>query len=246
MQVSQRNIEILDAGVCEENRFVLTGQLDRSEYTSVNKVLLAAGGQWSRKAKAHLFNCDALDAISDIVLTGKVVDAKREFDFFETPDDLADRIIATAQIAPHHNVLEPSAGGGQLSKRATVPTSDVDVIELQEDLHDALMRSGEYRNTTHGDFLELNVDQYDRIVMNPPFGRQADIKHVTKAISLLRPDGRLVAVMSAGVTFRENRATTEFRDLVDAHGGKFEDLPSGSFKASGTAVETVLLTLEAA
>jgi predicted RNA methylase len=245
MNVSEQVIATLDAGLCEGNQFILQGQLDRKAYTDVNKVLVAAGAKWNRSAKAHLFDCDAQDAISDIVLTGKVIDAKREFDFFETPDALADKIIDAAQIAPHHNFLEPSAGSGQIAKRATVLTSDVDVIEIQEALHDTMMCSGEYANTTHGDFLVLdNIQRYDRIVMNPPFGRQADIKHVSKAIGLLKPGGRIVAIMSAGVTFRSNKLTEDFRSLVAIHDGVIESLPEGSFKTSGTTVNTVMLTLD--
>jgi predicted RNA methylase len=245
MNVSEQIVVILDAGLCDGNHFTLQGQLDRKEYTAVNKVLVAAGAKWNRQAKAHLFDCDAQDAISDIVLTGKVVDAKREFDFFETPDELAGDIIAMADIKPHHTVLEPNAGGGRISSRAAIVSPNVDVIELQEGLAIDLDVSNNYNYVHQGDFLEVNWDiKYDRIVMNPPFGKQADIKHVSKAIDMLKPDGRLVAIMSVGVTFRSNKLTEDFRHLVASHGGVFAVLPEGSFKASGTAVGTVVLTLD--
>lgn len=61
---------------------------------------------------------------------------------------------------------------------------------------------------------------YDRIVMNPPFLKQADIHHVNHALKFLRPDtGLLVSVMSAGVSFRVNNLTTSFRQLVAERGG---------------------------
>ena len=209
MQVSDQNIEILDNGLCDGNHFTLQGQLDRKEYMAVNKVLIAAGGKWNRGAKAHVFDCLAEDAISDIVLTGKVVDAKREFDFFETPDDLADKVIALADISANHLVLEPSAGHGQIAKRAATISSKVDVIEIQRSSCDALADALIYRNVFNHDFLLMDIEvEYDRIVMNPPFGKQADIKHVVKAVSLLKAGGRLVAIMSAGVVFRENKLTT--------------------------------------
>lgn len=244
MQVSEQNIEILDNGLCDGNHFTLQGQLDRKDYTSINKVLIAAGGKWNRGAKAHVFGCLAEDAISDIILTGKVVDAKREFDFFETPDELADQIIDFADISSNHLVLEPSAGHGQIAKRAAAISSKVDVIEIQRSACDTLADALIYRNVFNHDFLLMDIEvEYDRIVMNPPFGKQADIKHVVKATTLLKPGGRLVAIMSAGVEFRQNKLTTKFRAAVESYGGEFHQLPSGSFKASGTAVNTVILTL---
>lgn len=244
MQVSRRNIEILDAGLCDGANFVLQGQLDRSEYTAVNKVLIAAGGKWNRSAKAHVFDCMADDAVSDIVLTGKVVDAKREFDFFETPPSVLYEVMQRAEITTNQTVLEPSAGGGRLSFAAHLEGANVTCVEVQKVLADALSNVG-YEKIICGDFLDvdLNGQAFDRIVMNPPFGKQADIKHVTHAFSMLAGGGRLVAIMGGGVAFRENKLTTDFRELVAANDGKIEPLPDGSFKISGTSVSTVIVTI---
>lgn len=50
------------------------------------------------------------------------------------------------------------------------------------------------------------------------------------AHQFLTPEGRLVAVMSAGVEFRQNRLTCELRELVAHHGGRIEPLPEGSLR----------------
>jgi len=83
----------------------------------------------------------------------------------------------------------------------------------------------------------------DAVVANPPFGRQADIDHVRHALEFVRPGGRLVAVMSGGTAFRENRKAVGFRELVELHRGTIEDLPENTFAAAGTNVRTVLVTL---
>jgi 16S rRNA G1207 methylase RsmC len=85
---------------------------------------------------------------------------------------------------------------------------------------------------------------FDRIVMNPPFADQQDIRHVRHALGFLKPGGRLVAIMSAGVTFREDRLAREFRALVEDRGGTIEELPADAFKASGTGVLAVLVTID--
>jgi predicted RNA methylase len=95
-----------------------------------------------------------------------------------------------------------------------------------------------------GNFLDEKPDpRFKFVVMNPPFGRQADIDHVRHAHGFLKAKGKLVAVMSAGVKFRENRKTVEFRDFVTTHGGSIEPLPAGSFKGSGTNVNTCMVVI---
>lgn len=67
--------------------------------------------------------------------------------------------------------------------------------------------------------------------------------YVRHACNFLRPGGRLVAVMSAGTAFRENRKAVEFRALVDGCGGSLEPLPENTFAAAGTGVRTVLVAM---
>jgi hypothetical protein len=55
----------------------------------------------------------------------------------------------------------------------------------------------------------------------------------------------LVALMPSGVTFRQDTAHQEFRNMIMGAGGTITPLPSGSFKVSGTGVETVLVTIDA-
>ena len=59
----------------------------------------------------------------------------------------------------------------------------------------------------------------------------------------LKPDGLLTSVMSAGVSFRDNRLTQDFRDMIRARGGDIEALPEGAFKAYGTMVNTIIATI---
>jgi hypothetical protein len=63
-------------------------------------------------------------------------------------------------------------------------------------------------------------------------------------LRFLKPDGRLVAIMSAGVSFRQDKRTTAFRKLVEERGGMIEPLPEDSFKESGTSVNTVLVVVD--
>jgi 16S rRNA G1207 methylase RsmC len=87
---------------------------------------------------------------------------------------------------------------------------------------------------------------FDAVVMNPPFSLpkqpHADVEHVTHAMQFLRPGGVLVAVVAGGVLFRSTKVVVTFRETVAAAGGTIEPLPEGTFKASGTGVNTALVT----
>ena len=99
------------------------------------------------------------------------------------------------------------------------------------------------------DFLEVaQKPNFDRVVMNPPFAKQADIAHVRHALGFVKPGGRLVSVMSAAVTWKTDRRTQSFHAMLESgfgfKGYHFEDVPEGAFKESGTAVRTVILVVD--
>jgi len=171
---------------------------------------------------------------------------------------------------PQLTILEPSAGTGNLARHclrdAEAVTANysrraehleeylrhyrwdnaVDCVEIQPHLAGALEIEGIYRRVYNMDFLRLDpatTGHYDRVVMNPPFDRERDIDHVMHALKFLKPDGILVAIMSAGTEFRETRKAIAFRKLVEERGGDFRDLPAGSFSEVGTNVNTVILTI---
>jgi type I restriction-modification system DNA methylase subunit len=75
--------------------------------------------------------------------------------------------------------------------------------------------------------------------------RELDIDHVMHAFKFLKPGGKLVSVMSAGITFRQDRKAVAFREMLEAHNGQIIPLPEGSFKESGTGVNAVIVTVEA-
>lgn len=245
MRVENEVLAVLSAAQMDGSALKLVGQLDRKLYERTNKVLEAAGGKWNRKAKAHVFPGDAADAMEQIILSGEVT-VPQNFGFFPTPRKIAERVIEVADLEPGLAVLEPSAGTGSLAAHALLAGCEVDCVELLEK-NVNLLCSTPYRTVVQGDFLQQAAKRaYDRVVMNPPFAKQDDIKHVLHALKFLKPGGRLVSVMSAGVLFRENRLTTEFRALVNARGGEIEELDEGAFKEAGTMVRTVLVSMEAA
>lgn len=259
MNIDTDVLDVLSNAVINENALKLTGQLDRKLYESTNKVLVAAGGKWDRKAKAHLFSSDASEIIDQIILTGVVTDRKKELGYYPTPANIVDMLITQADIRTGMRVLEPSAGRGAIvqgifaESSRTVFCYEIDPENVKFLKNNALAIEQHLKCLTHhslhvtlADFLTVvPTPTFDRVVMNPPFVKQADIHHVLHAHRFLKPGGSLVAVMSAGVQFRTNKLTTQFRQFVDDHDGSIESLPEGSFTESGTNVNTVMVTIEA-
>lgn len=249
-KISTAVLSALDRSELHGNTLTLPGQLERKLYTDVAKVIELAGGKWNRKAGCHLFPGDAAEAIEPVLLTGEIQNTKKDFGQFNTPDDIADMAAALLDLGPGMKLLEPSVGTGALVRAALRRQPDLHVYgyEIDPRLHAGLMEANppiwSYGGCDCADFLTICPSPvFDRILMNPPFSGQADIKHVTHAMGFLKPGGRIVAIMSNGVQFRENRATVAFLHLLHRSNGTICALPENAFRESGTGVNTVLVTM---
>ena len=129
MKIKDEVADVLSDSIINDNKLYLPDkQLDRKLYVDVNKVLIAIGGKWNRKAKAHIFDDPPEEIIDQILLLGEYIDKKKELQFFETPSELAQRLMEMANIKVGETILEPSAGKGAIAK--FIP--DCDCIELDE------------------------------------------------------------------------------------------------------------------
>ncbi len=191
---------------------------------------------------------DAEQAEEDVFAKRKTTPARR-YGFFPSPEGVVSAVMNIAPIYkreghPPLRVLEPSAGTGHLARPCVDKGAKVDCVEVQADLAEGLRQAGIYARVYHQDFLSLQpsvTGLYDRIVMNPPFDLERDIDHVTHALTFLKEDGCLIAVMSAGTEFRGTKKATAFRELMDEMNGKWRDLPVNSFGEVGTNVNTCVV-----
>lgn len=246
MKVDNEVLALLSGSRTDGNQLFITGgQLERSLYARLDKTLKAAGGKWNTKAKAHLFAGDAYDAIENIIMTGQVT-VPQDFGYFPTPPSVVEKLIELGQVTKGMVALEPSAGRGAIAVALEAAGLVVDCIELLPENAKHLHGAG-YRSIHLGDFLAVEpVQQYDRVVMNPPFDKKrSDIHHVLHALKFLKPRGLLVAVMPTGVIFREDALSRDFRGVVSSRSGSIVNLPDASFKASGTQVSTCIAVIPA-
>jgi hypothetical protein len=158
--------------------------------------------------------------------------------FFPTPGLVIDLMLQKANIKPGMSILEPSAGKGDIadSIKEVCPDCKLYLVELNNTLERILSSKG--YDAANLDFLRYDLGiQFDRILMNPPFEKEQDVDHVRHAYDLLKPGGRLVAIMGEHCFFGSESKCTEFREWLGAH-GESEKLQEGSFTGAGSFNQT--------
>lgn len=165
-------------------------------------------------------------------------------DFYPSPPGVVARILELARLQKGQDVLEPSAGDGAIALAVVGLGITPDCVEIDPGRSEALRDMLPPGAVINMDFLKMHPEpEYDRILMNPPWGSLSGVAHIFHATKFLKPGGRLVGVLGAGLDYRTDGASRELRDLILAWGGTIERLPPGSFKESGTMVKAVVFTM---
>lgn len=221
-------------------------QLERKLYQEVAKSLTLIGGKWtSGKVQAFVFKENPTELLESIS-GGENRNLQKEYQFFETPDDLADELVTLAEIESQHKILEPSAGQGAIVKAITrnLPNVKVDCYELMP-TNQIFLRKIANVNFIGDDFLQADESiKYDRIVANPPFSKNQDIDHVKKMYNLLNQNGKMVVITSNHWLDSMNKKEMEFRRWLKEVDYSSIKVDRGRFKSSGTMVETNILVID--
>jgi predicted RNA methylase len=226
-------------------------QLDRALYMQVKSALEKIGGKWKgNKVQGFVFESDPTDLIQNSLANGVARSLKKEFQFFETPDALADELVEWADLGLKDSVLEPSAGRGAIVKaiHRKFPTKLVDCVELMDANLKVLMNSLQNVAIHDRDFLNP-IDKYfialrvDRVIANPPFSNNQDIDHIRQMYHFLKPGGTLVSVASIHWCTSKNSKEKEFRLWIQGLGANVKAIPAGTFKESGTNVAACIIKI---
>lgn len=242
-------IEVLQQCTVEGNVVKLPSvQLDRNEYLDVKKKLELIGGSWKGgKVSGFVFKEDPTDLLAEVA-GGENRNIKKEFQFFATPDELADRLVELAQVEEGQRILEPSAGQGAIVKAINRATGGETVYcyELLP-LNQTFLKKITTVALLGDDFLQHEGEEkFDRIIANPPFTKNQDIDHIKKMYSLLRKGGRLVSIASPSWTFGSQKKQVDFKEWLGEIGATVEELPAGAFKESGTNIKAMLIIINKA
>lgn len=219
-------------------------QLSPKSYAEVKKYIAEAGGKWvGGKVQGFTFDFDASRVVS-ILLKGERCNLQKEFQFFETPSELADWLVSLGGVSSTDTVLEPSAGRGAIIRAVhrAAPGTNVDYYELMPENRQFLdkMDNVTFRGE---DFTKGETVQYKRIFANPPFSKNQDIKHVKAMYNALATDGIMCVITSRHWMAATERECVEFRKWIEEISAEIHEIPSGIFKESGTEVATVALKI---
>ncbi len=218
------------------------GLLPRPLYDRVNKVITFSGGKWNRGTQSHIFTDDPRKKLGLVIETGVAVDEKKLFQAFWTPPALAAEVVQLANVYGQR-VLEPSAGRGALVEAcAKAGAVRVECIDLNPANVEYLITEG-LRTVQQGDFLKMTPpkEKFLRIVMNPPFTKGQDLKHLTHALRWLEPGGILVAIVSAGLS--DEKIMEAVEGFSDSYEVTRREVPAGAFKESGTEIRTSIIRI---
>lgn len=242
--------EVLQGCIVEGNNIKLPSiQLDRKLYLEVAKALELIGGKWKGgKISAFVFLTDPTDLLEQIA-NGKKRNLKKEYQFFATPDDLADYLVELAEIKEEDIVLEPSAGQGALVNaiNRVIPNKSVYCYELM-DVNQTILKKIPTVIFVKDDFLTNDTYEtaytYDRIIANPPFSKNQDIDHIKRMWARLNVGGKIVTIASTHWQISNNKKEREFREWLEKVGAYIEPIEAGRFKESGTMVGTNIIVID--
>lgn len=164
----------------------------------------------------------------------------KDLQFYWSPDAVIREALDNVGLyAPRYGdetmrafrVLEPSCGDGRILDEIRKRGYTGFGIEVHAG------RAAEARAKGHsvltGNFLEQPArEEFDFVVMNPPFFGKLYMRHVTHAFRFLKDGGTLVSILPGTAKYDHGLIEKEFPR------GEWRDLPVGSFSESGTNVPT--------
>ncbi len=176
---------------------------------------------------------DCPDERPSKVRTGTAV--AKDLQYYPTPVDVVERVLADMVYRLRgQRVLEPSCGCGRFLD--ALRAAGADVVGCEVDPVRAAMCEAKGHRVIRGNFLDtVPTPDFDRVVMNPPFYGRHYVKHVRHALRFLKPGGKLTAILPASARYDHGEL-----DDLNPH---WDDLPVGSFSASGTNINTTVVTI---
>lgn len=206
-------------------------------WNRIRFVLSNNGGDWSTQRQAFVFERDPRPIFSDLT-KGKLRNVKKDLQAFFTPNPIARQVVKLADVRGK-TVLEPSAGQGALANACEWASASLVVCyEIDKDNYDKLRAQG--FSAAHCSFFDQapGLTSYDRVVMNPPFAKNAYVKHILHALGFLNEGGRLVSIIPG----------TEMPEALKSKLPKWSTweltpLPRHAFRESGTDIQCSILVI---
>ncbi len=142
------------------------------------------------------------ETIRHLIISGTMPD-EVSHQFYESTERVQSLVADLLDIKASDDVCEPSAGRGALAK--LLPVEQTTCFEINA-LNCSLLRGLGYavKQECFLNYANTTSDRYDVMVMNPPYKNGAYWEHLKAAMSLLKPSGRIVAVVPCAVMTKQS------------------------------------------
>jgi len=173
-------------------------------------------------------------------------EVSKDLAFYPTPAKTVKWMLdeGVAECVKGKSVLEPSAGEGAIVRQLLPYTKDITAVEVDCGRCEHL-RQLPIKTVLNANFLGMTATPtFDCVVMNPPFVGTHYVSHVMHAYGFVKTGGTLFTILPATSRYSESGDHLKFREWVDSlYSTQWLDLPAGSFKSSGTNINTVMLRI---
>ena len=267
-----QQIIMLDMKPAYKIIFVDSQQLDNHQYFNglsyeerslLKPYFMEIGGHWSQAHKSFVFIKEVTTRIiqeaiqkanNQFPLSKEQIEREKLQAYF-TPLEISKKIQQSAHICDNDIVLDPSAGTGNLVNGLNIPKENIFLVEPNPEFCEFLRRSG-YVNVIQSTFEEaldkkILPNNISKILMNPPFSKQSDLKHILLAYELLNKGGTLVSIIGKNSLLERdinNQKSPTIENFIStSKSSKFHqmiNLEPASFEESGTICDTCMIILE--
>lgn len=237
--------------------------LSYEERSLLKPYFMEIGGHWSEAHKSFVFIKEVSTGIireviqkanNQFPLSKEQVEREKLQAYF-TPPEISKKMQQLAHICDNDIVLDPSAGTGNLVNGLNVPKDNIFLVEPNPEFCEFLRRSG-YVNVIQSTFEEaldkkVLPNNISKILMNPPFSKQSDLKHILLAYELLNKGGTLVSIIGKNSLLERdinNQKSPTLENFINtcksSKSHQLVNLEPNSFEESGTICDTCMIILE--
>ncbi|HHT4259155.1 TPA: DUF4942 domain-containing protein [Klebsiella variicola] len=172
--------------------------LQKAEIQDLERTLRFIGGV--KVSGSWKFPYEPTATFDSIVGMGLIPEVKSH-QFYPTPAPISQYVAQILKCNPTDQILEPSAGRGDLLTYLDVPEENITCVEISPLFCEILGAKG--YNVYNKDFLSWSrefaaTEGYDKIAINPPYSEGRAKEHTLAALNHLNEKGIMAAVLPAG------------------------------------------------
>lgn len=162
----------------------------------------------------------------------------KDLAYYPTPQKVLDRVLNDVYFQDGDIILEPSCGCGRILDAVKQKNNKVDLLGVEFDPNRAMQAKSKGYKVMTANFLDvMPTGDFDYVIMNPPFAGKHYVKHIDHAMKFLKDGGRLVSILPI-------TAKADHGILDDKYKCAWYDLPFGSFRESGTNINTTIVIID--